>query len=73
MAAAGVRKRENEREGEGFWGELGEREGAAGPMGPKGARAGGGWAGQGRPTARGREKKREKEKEKERRGFLLLF
>ena len=65
-----MRKRENEREGEGFWGELGEREGAAGPMGPKGARAGAAGPARGGPR-RGREKKeeREKEKEKERKGF----
>jgi hypothetical protein len=59
--------------------DWGEREGAAGPMGPKGARGGapgparGGWVGRGGPR-RGREKKeeREKEKEKEKKVFLLF-
>jgi hypothetical protein len=72
-----VGKRENEREGEGL-GELGgKREGAAGPMGPKGAR-GGGWAGQGGPRrGRGREKKGEererKRKRKRKKRFLSPF
>ena len=55
-------------------GNKGKRGGAAGPIGPKGGGARGGWAGRGRPTAREREKKRrEKEREKERKDLLLIF
>ena len=49
-------------------GKVGEREGAAGPMGPKGARAGGA-AGPARGgPRREREKKEGREKEKEKKG-----
>jgi hypothetical protein len=76
-----VGKKENEREGEGFWGNWGEKGGGGWANGPKGARGGGGWAGQGRLGRAGaahgagerKREEREKEKEKERKGFFSPF